>query len=152
MYASPNILPKRTKNTAPIDAKLTVWKPSILLNLIIPAKIKILFIKFRPTTKVVKDLLTKRRRIWIAEIAKNNPKNESGKINESSKPLLPVAKFSQFKSPKIICIERIKIKKDLRFCLAFLFWFDTNFRIKGESKIVKIPTRINGFWLKYDTI
>lgn len=50
------MLPISTKNTAPIEARLTAWNPKILLNLIIPIKIKIEFIKFKVTAAVLKNL------------------------------------------------------------------------------------------------
>lgn len=67
-----------TKNTAPTDARLTAWNPNILLNLIIPAKIKIVLIKFKIMTEVLKDLFNIKRVAWITEMIKKNPRNELG--------------------------------------------------------------------------
>lgn len=97
--------PKSMRKVTPIDAKLTVWNPNILLSLIIPAKIKTEFIKFKITTAMLNDLPINKRTIWRIEMIKNNPSVESGKASESSNPLLPEVKFSQLRKPRIIWAE-----------------------------------------------
>lgn len=74
------MLPVSTKKTAVKDAKLIAWKDKILLNLIIPAKIRIEFTKFKTTAKAFKfeNLPTIKNSIWRAEIMKNRPKRELG--------------------------------------------------------------------------
>lgn len=74
---------------------------------------------------VLKDLLIAKRRIWIIDITKNNCK-------------LP-------KKPRNICKTKIERKISLKLFFAFLFWSDANFKINGESKIVKTTIRIRGF-------
>ena len=122
MYESTITLPIRVKKTAPTDAKLTAWNPKILLNLIMPAKIRTEFRKFKITTRLLKDLLMVSKIIWIAEIIKKSPRNEFGKISKSSKPLLPDVKFSQFNKPKLSCVANITNKASLKFLLTSFFW------------------------------